>query len=114
MQHRHHNRVGQLQYQYCVQHHVQYEVDEDLRRPYASLEQAISIRPQLQLPIVLVQFNKDFYNGDSFLPNVPRIVPIIPKGDMSFDYRSHSLFRVQLPLSVLVCNNTQNTVFNTT
>jgi len=30
----------------------------------------------LQIPIVLVQFDEQYYNGPSFLRDVPRIVPI--------------------------------------
>lgn len=30
----------------------------------------------VQLPIVLVQFDEQFYNGESFIDGVPRVVPI--------------------------------------
>lgn len=46
--------------------------------PHATVDEACK-NPRLQLPIVLVQFDAEFYKGPSFVPGVERVVPICSK-----------------------------------
>ena len=54
------------------------------------------------LPIVLVQFDARFYKGESFLPNVPNVCPIIPTSESPEGKKMWTRF--QLPLSVAYAN----------
>lgn len=68
-------------------------------KPYYTRSEAIAFGPELALPIVLVQFNPEFYQGPSFIPGVERVVPIKPSF-VAFSRDKHTYYRVQLPLAL--------------
>ena len=55
-----------------------------------------------QIPIVLVQFDPEWYNGNSWHPTIPRVVAIPPEsGRLSLTKQTTTTFyyRLQLPLT---------------
>jgi hypothetical protein len=65
--------------------------------PGADFNAAVTSVEQPQLPLVLVQFDKKYYTGESCHPTLPRVVPIYPKTS-TIDYNGEKYVREQLPL----------------
>ena len=65
--------------------------------PGADFNAAVTSVEQPQLPLVLVQFDKKYYSGESCHPTLPRVVPIYPKTS-TIDYNGEKYVREQLPL----------------
>jgi len=68
-----------------------------LALPGADFNTAVISDEQLQLPLVLVQFDAKYYSGNSCHPTLPRVVPIYPKTS-SVEYNGEKYVREQLPL----------------
>jgi hypothetical protein len=67
--------------------------------PSASFEQAVSSERQLQVPLVLVQFDATDYIGGSFSLDIPRLVPIAAMTSR-FTMHGRDYEREMLPLEV--------------
>lgn len=67
--------------------------NEGTINPQATLTQACNAHPMLAIPIVLVQFPS--YKGESFLPYVPHVVPILTTKETN---STNSWVRQQLSL----------------
>ena len=62
-------------------------------------EDAVASQQQLQIPLVLVQFDEGDYNGESCLDDVPRVVPIYAEKHR-FTFNGVEYEREMLPLKL--------------
>ena len=67
--------------------------------PGAGFEDAVASQQQLQIPLVLVQFDEGDYNGESCLHDVPRVVPIYAEKHR-FTFNGVEYEREMLPLKL--------------
>jgi len=65
----------------------------------AGFEDAVASQQQLQIPLVLVQFDEGDYNGESCLDDVPRVVPIYAEKHR-FTFNGVEYEREMLPLKL--------------
>ncbi len=73
------------------------DVSFGLPLPGADFNTAVTSLEQLQLPLVLVQFDAKYYSGESCHSTLPRVVPIYPKTS-TVEYNGEKYVREQLPL----------------
>ena len=71
--------------------------------PGADMKDVVECTEQPQIPLVLVQFDKQFYNGESCSAALPRVVPIFSQ-TCTIEMNGESYVREQMPLVLSKAN----------